>query len=504
MNVKLARAGMIMLVAVLTRPTHALAFDSAPFLDSSLNTVSSFLDSPFGSLDVDPLVYPLVDPLHTMPRVIDQGVILPGDTTPIPCSVQKDFSRPLALGEAVDLALCNNPQIRAAWANIKVQAGAVGEARAAYLPAITGSLGQTNDRVRYPGSFMSSSENNRTTGQGTLSWRLFDFGGRAANHLAAEDLLAAALAIHNDTLQKSLRDVVQAYFDAVTAKATFKAKIESETIAKNTLASAKRHEEKGASSQSDTLQATTALAKTSLEKNRAQGEYAKALSVLGYTLGISPNTAVSLPEDLDEKGGENDKDLSQWLGEAEKNHPSILSARHQLEAAQQRVIVAKSAGLPTLGFTASYYQNTSPGAAVTSTEAQETTVGLTLSVPLFDGFGSSYKVRGAQAQVEQKQAALSDAEHQIAMDVIKAHADATSALHNLDASAILLEAAQSAIAVSQRKYDKGAGDIMEILNTQAALADAQKERILCVAEWRSARLRLLASAGQMGRLAALK
>ena len=141
---------------------------------------------------------------------------------------------------------------------------------------------------------------------------------------------------------------------------------------------------------------------------------------------------------------------------------------------------------------------------MTSTEARETTVGLTLSVPLFDGFGSSYKVRGAQAQVEQKQAALSDAEHQIAMDVIKAHADATSALHNLDASAILLEAAQSAIAVSQRKYDKGAGDIMEILNTQAALADAQKERILCVAEWRSARLRLLASAGQMGRLAALK
>lgn len=58
------------------------------------------------------------------------------------------------------------------------------------------------------------------------------------------------------------------------------------------------------------------------------------------------------------------------------------------------------------------------------------------------------------------------------MEVIKAHADATSALQNLEASANLLGAAQKALAVSQRKYAKGAADINELLNTQAALADA--------------------------------
>lgn len=474
MSAKLRSAGAALFAAGVLWPAFALAFDPP---------------------------YPLADPLRTMPEVVDAGVILPGDADPIPCAVRKDFSTPLALAEAVDLALCNNPQIRSTWTNIKIQAGAVGEARAVYLPALTGSLSRTNDRIRYSDSRYPSSNIDRNTAQAGVTWRLFDFGGRAANHQAAESLLAAALANHNAILQKALAAVIQAYFDAVTARAALTAKTASEEIAGSTLHSARQREEKGAGSRSDTLQAATALAKAKLEKNRAQGEHEKALSVLGYILGLPAHTALSLPEELDESGEERGKALSRWLEEAQKNHPAILSARNQLEAAQHRVTVARSAGLPTLGFSGNFYKNTRPGEAVTSAEAEETTLGLTLSMPIFDGFATTYKVRGAQAQVEQKEAALLDAEHQIAMEVIKAHADAVSALRNLEASALLLEAARSASAVSQRKYDKGAADIMELLNTQAALADAQNERIRCLAEWRAARLRLLASAGQMGRAA---
>jgi len=65
----------------------------------------------------------------------------------------------------------------------------------------------------------------------------------------------------------------------------------------------------------------------------------------------------------------------------------------------------------------------------------------------------------------------------------------------------LLKAAQEALTVSQRRYGKGAADITEILNTQSTLSDAQRERIRCLAEWQSARLRLLANAGRMGKSA---
>jgi outer membrane protein len=85
------------------------------------------------------------------------------------------------------------------------------------------------------------------------------------------------------------------------------------------------------------------------------------------------------------------------------------------------------------------------------------------------------------------------------MEVVKAHADAVAALANLDASQKLLIVAQEALGSVQRKFAKGASDILEILSTQTALSDAQQERIRCLAEWRSARLRLLASAGSLGR-----
>jgi outer membrane protein len=448
------------------------------------------------------LLYPFVDPLRTEPAVVKTGVILPGDTTPITCSAKKDFSLPLALGEAVDLALCNNPQIRFAWAGIKFQAGAVGEARAAYLPTLIGTVSRTNDRIRYPGSNTPSTDIAQTTFQGGVTWRIFDFGGRAANRQAAELLLTAALATHDATLQRALSSVVQAYFDAVTAKAALKAATEGTEIARGTLNSARGREEKGVIPQSDTLRAKTALARAVLDDNRAHGDYRKALAVLGSILGVPGDTVISMPEEITAETAETSKDLNRWFEEARKNHPAILAAKEQVEAARKRVVVARSAGLPTLTFLGNYYQNTRPGEPVTPTETREVTVGVALSIPLFDGFSATYKVRGAEAEVEQKEAGLADAEYRIALELIKAYADAISALQNLDASANLLEAAQEALTVSQRRYDKGAADITEILSTQSTLSDSRRERIRCLAEWHSARLRLLASAGQMGRSAA--
>ncbi len=124
-------------------------------------------------------------------------------------------------------------------------------------------------------------------------------------------------------------------------------------------------------------------------------------------------------------------------------------------------------------------------------------------MPFFDGFSRTYKIRGAQAQAEQQEANLQDTEYNILMEVVKTHADASASMQNLHASEKLLDTAQASQSSSQRRYEKGAADILEILNTQKALSDAQQERIRSLAEWRSARLRLLANVGVMGREALL-
>ena len=82
----------------------------------------------------------LADPLLTRPSVLDAGKRLPGDDAPVVCASSTHPAKLLTIGDAVDLALCHNPRIRAAWASIKIQAAAVGEARSAWLPTVNGSI----------------------------------------------------------------------------------------------------------------------------------------------------------------------------------------------------------------------------------------------------------------------------------------------------------------------------------------------------------------------------
>jgi outer membrane protein len=127
------------------------------------------------------------------------------------------------------------------------------------------------------------------------------------------------------------------------------------------------------------------------------------------------------------------------------------------------------------------------------------TVGLTVTVPLFDGFLTHYNVEQAQAEVRVREGQLRATRQATLLAVVQAFADAQSALRNLDVSEDLLGAARAAFGSSRRRYSQGVADIVELLNAQAALADARTERTRSLAAWRSARLRLLASAGVLDR-----
>jgi outer membrane protein len=100
--------------------------------------------------------------------------------------------------------------------------------------------------------------------------------------------------------------------------------------------------------------------------------------------------------------------------------------------------------------------------------------------------------------VEQGRAQLQDVRLQTLTTVVRDHADAVAALGNLASTSDWLTAATDAVASARRRYDKGAGDVLELLTAESALGDAQLERAKCVSEWRAARLKLSADAGRLG------
>ena len=442
---------------------------------------------------------PFDDPLLTRPPRLSEPLRLPGVASALTCPAGFEPGGDLTLGAAIDLALCRDPQVQAAWAAIKQQAAAVGEAQAAYLPTLSLSTSQLDNHTRNPGSGFPDTTSRGETVHAALNWRILDFGGRGANRAAADRLLEAALLSHDAALQKTLASVVGRYADVQTAQAALNSRRDIAQLAAQTVEATLRRESRGAAALNDSLQAKTALARARLAEQRALGELGKASAALLAALNLPLATPMTLAQIDEAPVATTQRALADWLADTEVRHPAIRAARAQWEASREKITVARSEGLPTLDWTGNFYRNGYPNQGLQSARSDTTTWGVTLSIPLFEGFARHYRIRSAEAVAEQSAAQLADVTRGVLAEVARSHADATAALDNLAASEELLTAATQALASSQRRYEKGASDILELLNQQSALADASQERQRCVTEWWSARLRLVASAGALGR-----
>ena len=116
---------------------------------------------------------------------------------------------------------------------------------------------------------------------------------------------------------------------------------------------------------------------------------------------------------------------------------------------------------------------------------------------MFEGFGRGYKIRAAQAQVEAKQADLADAELKVAVAVWASYQQFKVAIENLALSQTILDSADAAFHASQSRYRKGVSHIVELLNTQTALASAQQQRLQAWVNWHNSRIELAASVGNL-------
>jgi outer membrane protein len=401
----------------------------------------------------------------------------------------------------VDLALCSNPQLRVAWAAIKVSVARVGQARAAYLPTLSVQLSELRNRTTYPKFPFSDSTTNGHTTYASLNWLLFDFGGRAANREAADDLLRAAIDAHNAGVQRLLAQVISDYFNAIATEATLRVSVETARLAKATEYSARRRLNQGVGNRGDLAQAATASAKADLILARDVGNRDTAMAELVYALGLAPGTPVVLPDLIAPTRPEAMAGLRQWMQQAKLSQPAIRAAHEQWAAAQAKVRRAQSYGLPTLSFVTTYDENGYPNQGLQPIPSNALSAGLTLNIPIFDGFLQRYKVSEARARAEVAQARWQDTEHHVLAQVVAAYGDAVASLDALGPSRTLLVSAQQAMEAARNRYDHGVGTMIDLLSAQAALADARRQRVQSLAQWDAARLRLLAASGVLGRSA---
>jgi len=449
------------------------------------------------------------DPFSTEARTAASASRALGDESEAnPCQFGP-LPTPLELSEAIERALCQNPQTRAAWGEARTQAALLGVARAAYLPSVAASasyLAQKSSSA-YEGKYeVLDAETRPRTRAGSLklSWTLFDSGLRAANTDQASALLDAANASHDLTLQRALLDAAQAYFDVQMAQALLRAAQAAETAAGKSHQATEAKYAAGVGALTDKLQAAVALSDARLKRVTAEGELQNALGSLATALGLSPDTPLRLPERQVALPGPAPRSVGELFEDARSHHPALLAARAELEAAEARVRATRAEGRPTLVFSAEASERQQDkhipisGYPPTGAVFRDSALGMQLSIPLFEGFGRGYKVRAASSQVEVRAAKLNQLEQQVALEVWKSYQALNTRQEHIAAASTLLDSARRSFEVAEGRFRAGVGNILELLSAQSAVASAEQRRIEAYAGWQGARLKLAASIGRLG------
>ena len=427
------------------------------------------------------------DPFGTLAEVPPIAGLRP---VPAPCQ-PADLAKPLDLADVVDLALCNNPQSRQSWANARVLAAQAGVAQSAYLPGVTASVGVSRQRNE---ATFGNDHYTRRSGEIDLSYVLFDFGARSANLENARQLFAAASYSRDATVQALFLAAVQAFFQRHATAAAVEASRLSEKAALESLNAAEARYRVGTATPADRLQARTAHAQAVLATISAEGLLKNAQGVLANIMGLDPTRPIALaPLPSSRPGAAFEADTARLIEEARARRPDLAAAEAGFRAAQASVDAAKAAHLPTLSLGVAGLRSQISGQPAYDSSV----VGLTLSIPIFSGFSTTYRVRSAEALADLQSARRDQVSLQVALDVWNAQAALATATQSVKTSEDLLESATQSERVVAGRYRAGVGSILDLLAAQSALANARLERIRAGYNWFVSRASLAQAMGAL-------
>lgn len=416
---------------------------------------------------------------------------------------------PLRLADAVARALCRNPETRAAWADVKAHAAALGVTRAAYLPTISLS-GQAvrqdvvTDVTDHP-ALSSATRANVYSGNATLTWLLYDFGARSAAVRNASALLDATRWTQNAVLLTVYVTVAKDYYAAQAAAGLWAAARETASHAADAARVARARVDKGVAPITDVLQADTALQQAEIATSRARGDWLTARGTLAADLDLDPDFAFELPQVTGDAMPETrvSQSIRDLIDDVKRTHPSVLAAERQVDAADARADQIRAAGLPSLSLTGKYGRNNQPasqGLGIPQYRAtgREWYVGFQVSIPLFEGFGRGYQVRQVLAERDRQEALLESARQKAALEVWSSYQALGIATDTVAQSEALLRTALKSSDAAEKRYRAGVGNILEVLNVQKALAEARQRRVEAIADWNRQRVRLGGALGRVG------
>ncbi len=410
---------------------------------------------------------------------------------------QVSLTGDLDLATLTEAAICNNPALKISYLSALSAGAAYGQGLAEYMPSVNLSGSVSANNQKQDGG--ASDKTSPLGASANVNWLLLDFGGRGANADRLKAALQSSYFAYDNTLQTLLYDVAATYYSALSATEKYEGLLTSEESSKKSFEEASSRYKLGLVPLSDKLQAQTSYDQARLASNVARKNIAIELGNLATLLNVSPDLHFKLvrPEkNVTDKGQV--EAFDQLVAKALSARPDFKAAEYDVLASQKQIDVAKSDGLPYLSAGASASANKdirSGSAGVYSGSA-----GLTLTVPFFTGFSSSYKIGQAQAQYEKAQKTLQQTKDTILNEVWAAVQDYQTSLESFKISKSLLASAEENERVAFASYKVGKVNILTLLDAQSSLASARVEHSTTFYNFLTAKVNLQKVLGQMERV----
>jgi len=417
-------------------------------------------------------------------------------------------ARVLTLGDAVLLALKNQPAIRAARQRVNAQDAILGQAKSAYYPTI--NLNGTWTDTTQSGQTTSSPQDFVNVNSATrLDWTVYDFGKREGSVEQERDSLQSRRFAERTSVEEVVVNVKRAYYRYLQAKVLVRVREDTVRDRETLVRQAKGFFEVGTRPRIDVARAEANLYGAEAELIGAQNGVKITWAELKNAIGLEDFPVRPLAEEalLDRPVETLSEELKivrpafsfeKALDTAYSLRPELKDFEAQRKARDAAIATARRGHLPDLTFNSSYGRrgaNTRTGKGIYPLDLNWS-VGFAVNIPIFNGFQTTYEVEEAMSNYSELEAIEAQTRQQIALEVERSYLNIIETAERIRATEAAARSAKENLDLANGRYRVGVGSIIEITEAQVINTLAQTNLIQAIADYKIFEADLAKAVGQ--------
>ncbi len=389
----------------------------------------------------------------------------------------------LKLEQCIALALERLPAILAARASSEADKSLIREAEAGYFPQVTWtssySRASVGPRTSFGFTTNSVTYSSYSTGL-NLVQNIFDFGKTPAQvRIQRWNYDASVSDLETATLQAVL-GVKQGYYGVLQARRNRDVVEEAVRQFQMHVDQARGLFEVGLAPKYDVTKAEVDLGNARVNLIKARNAVKLALATLNNAMGVTGTLEYDVEDSLSfEAYGVS---FEEALAEAYGNRPDLKSLFARRRAAESAVTLARTGFFPTLSGSASY-DYAGNGFPL----ARGWSLGLSLDVPLFNGFLTTAQVALARANLKVSRADEEALRLSVYLAVQQAYLNLKQSEEVVPVAELNVTAAQENFDIANGSYKEGVGDPIQVADASASLIGAKIAYIEALYECKVAR-----------------